>query len=296
VVYELGAEPQVSLLRFEAGEIDVVADGVPSGDNARVATDPVLSEQFLNTRSYLTAFIGFNNTTPPFDNVDVRRAVAMAIDRDRLLQLGSNTGVITDHWYPPSHYNCTANRDAVYPYDPDAARQLLADAGYPDGFQVEGWFRVVRPWLDRIPEAVQQDLAAVGIQVELLQLETAVATERLNSGTLPIYIQAWGASFPDPYNFATELFHSDSIYGGRWGYNNPEVDALVTEAKSNVDADSRCEAWLQVEELVLADTPAAPLFIAGYPDMRSSRIQDFAYHDTYHRPRYEQIWIAPEDR
>jgi ABC-type transport system substrate-binding protein len=296
IVYELGAEPEVSLLRFERGEVDVIADGVPSGEIARVATDPALSEMFLNTKTYLTAFVGFNNETEPFDDPLVRKAVAMAIDRERLFQLASGTGAIAYDWYPPSHYNCTAERDPVYPYDPDGARALLAEAGFPDGFETTGWFRVVRPWLTRIPEAVQQDLAAVGIQVELLQLESAVSTQMLNDGELPIFIQAWGASFPDPYNFGTELFASDSTYGKRWRYGNSEVDALVAQAVQDVDEESRCESWLAAEELVLADTPAAPLFIAGYPDLRSPRIEDFAYHDTYHRPRYEQIWIAEENR
>jgi ABC-type transport system substrate-binding protein len=296
IIYELGAEAEVSLLRFERDEIDVVADGVPSGEIARVATDPTLSEQFLNTKTYLTAFLGFNTQTPPFDNPDVRKALAMAINRERLMQLASNTGEVAYDWFPASHYNCSADGEPLYPYDPEAAKQLLADAGYPDGFEVEAWFRVVRPWLTRIPEAVQQDLAAIGVQVELLQLESAVATEMLNNGELPLFIQAWGASFPDPFNFATELFISDSTYGKRWGYSNPEVDELVAQARQNTDPESRCQQWLQIQELVMQDLPAVPLFVAGYPDMRSPRLENFSYHDTYHRPRYEQVWVAPENR
>jgi len=296
VVYEIGAEPEVSLLRFERGEIDVVADGIPAGEIARVATDPVLGEQFLNTNTYLTAFIGFNNATPPFDNPDVRKAIAMAINRDRLIQLSSNAAKPTYDWYPRSHYNCFSEDEPLYPYDPEAARQLLADAGFPDGFQVEGWFRVVRPWLSRIPEAVQQDLAEIGIEVELLQLETAVATEMLNNGELPIFIQAWGASFPDPFNFATELFQTGSTYSERWGYSNPEADAIISAARQNTDPESRCEQWLQVQDMVMADLPAIPFLVAGYPDVRADRIESFAYDHTYHRPRYAQIWIAPEER
>jgi peptide/nickel transport system substrate-binding protein len=220
----------------------------------------------------------------------------MAINRERLMQLASNTGEVAYDWFPASHYNCSADGEPLYPYDPEAAKQLLADAGYPDGFEVEAWFRVVRPWLTRIPEAVQQDLAAIGVQVELLQLESAVATEMLNNGELPLFIQAWGASFPDPFNFATELFISDSTYGKRWGYSNPEVDELVAQARQNTDPESRCQQWLQIQELVMQDLPAVPLFVAGYPDMRSPRLENFSYHDTYHRPRYEQVWVAPENR
>jgi peptide/nickel transport system substrate-binding protein len=220
----------------------------------------------------------------------------MAINRDRLIQLGSNTGVAAYDWFPPSHYNCSVDRQPLYPYDPEAAKQMLAEAGYPDGFKTEGWFRVVRPWLSRIPEAVQQDLAAIGVEVELLQLESAVATEKLNNGELPIFIQAWGASFPDPFNFATELFLTGSTYSKRWRYSNPEVDELITQARQNTDPQSRCAQWLQVQDRVMEDSPAVPLFIAGYPDVRSPRLEDFAYHHTYHRPRYERVWIAPENR
>jgi ABC-type transport system substrate-binding protein len=297
VVYELGAAPEVNMLRFESGEIDVIADGVPSGDIARVATDAVLREQFLSTQSWLTAFVGFNTATPPFDNPDVRKAIAMAIDRERLIQLSSLTSSISTDWYPPTHYNCSAGAENnPYPYDPEAARALLAEAGYPDGIDVQGWFRVVRPWLNRIPEAVQQDLAAIGVRVELLQLESAVATEMLNNGELPIFIQAWGASFPDPFNFATELFETGSVYSMRWNYSNPEVDAIIAEARQNTDEASRCDQWLAMQELVMADLPAIPLFVAGYPDMQSPRIQDFVYNHIYHRPWYDRVWIAAEDR
>ena len=297
IVYELGADPEVSLLRYERGEVDVIADGVPSGEIARVATDAILGDQFLNTRTYLTAFLGFNNETPPFDDPKVRKALAMAIDRTRLVQLASNTAKPAYDWYPASHYNCnTGGAEPLYPYDPEAAKQLLAEAGHPDGFKTEGWFRVVRPWLSRIPEAVQQDLATIGVEVDLLQLESAVATEMLNNGELPIFIQGWGSSFPDPFNFATELFLTDSTYSKRWRYNNAEVDDLIAQARLNTDPESRCEQWLQMQELVMEDLPAIPLLVVGYPDVQSPRIESFAYHHTYHRPRYEQIWIAPENR
>lgn len=297
IVYELGADPEVSLLRYERGEIDVIADGVPSGEIGRVATDSVLREQFLNTKTYLTAFLGFNLEAEPFSNPDVRKAIAMAVDRERLVSLAAGTALPSYDWFPPSHYPCSAGTDEIkYPYDPEAARQLLADAGYADGFEVESWFRVVRPWLSRIPEAVQQDLAAVGIQVELLQLESSVATEMIVDGSMPFYLQGYGSSFPDPFNYGTELFQTGSTYANRWRYSNPEVDALVSEARQNNDPDSRCETWLAMQDIVMEDLPGIPLLVVGYPDLRSPKIQNFVYNHTYHRPYYDRIWIAPEDR
>ena len=297
IVYEVGADPSVYLLRFEQGEIDVVADGLPAAEIARIASDPEMGELFLNTKTFLTGFLAFNTETPPFDNPDVRKALAMAINRERLIDLSANAASITYDWYPPSHYNCTAgDENPLYTYDPEAAQQLLADAGYPDGFQVESWFRVIRPWLNRIPEAVQQDLAAVGVEVELLQLETAVASEMVDNHELPMFMQAWGSSFPDPFNFATEIFQTGSVYAERLNYSNPEVDALVEAARQNTDPESRCEQWLQAQELVMQDLPAIPLLVAGYPDVRSPRIEDFCYNHTYHRPCYADIWIAPDNR
>ena len=297
IVYELGADPEVSLLRYERGEIDVIADGVPSGEIGRVATAPVLRDQFLNTNTYLTAFLGFNLEAPPFDNPDVRKAIAMAVDRERLVQLASGTAVPSYDWFPASHYPCNAGvGNNPYPFDPEAAQQLLADAGYADGIEVESWFRVVRPWLSRIPEAVQQDLAAIGVNVELLQLEASVATEMIVSGEMPFYLHGYGSSFPDPFNYGTELFQTGSTYADRWRYSNPDVDALVAEARQDTNPDTRCEKWLQVQEILMEDLPGIPLLVVGYPDLRSPRIQNFVYNHTYHRPYYDRIWIAPEDR
>jgi ABC-type transport system substrate-binding protein len=118
----------------------------------------------------------------------------------------------------------------------------------------------------------------------------------INDGSLPFYLQGYGSSFPDPFNYGTELFQTGSTYANRWRYSNPDVDALVSEARQNTDPDSRCETWLEMQEIVMEDLPGIPLLVVGYPDLQSSRIQSFAYHHTYHRPRYEQIWIAPEDR
>jgi ABC-type transport system substrate-binding protein len=82
----------------------------------------------------------------------------------------------------------------------------------------------------------------------------------------------------------------------RWNYSNPEVDAIIAEARQNTDEASRCDQWLAMQELVMADLPAIPLFVAGYPDMQSPRIQDFVYNHIYHRPWYDRVWIAAEDR
>lgn len=296
IVYELGTAPEVSLLRFERGEVDVLADGIPSGEIGRIATDPVLGEQFLNTSTRLMYFFGFNNETPPFDDPRVRKAMSMVIDRDRLIQLASNTGSVAYDWYPASHFSCSADQEPMYPYDPEGAKALLAEVGYPDGLLLDVWFRSHKPWLSRIPEALQQDLAAIGVEVELLQLETAVGKKMIKDGELAMYGVTWGAVLPDPYSYATDLFTSDSTYGTQFRYSNPDVDALVAEARKNLDPDARCQQWLEVQALVMEDMPAVPLFVAGFPDMRSPRIEDFAYNDKFHRPRYKQIWIAEENR
>ena len=299
IVYELGAEASVSLLRFEKGEADVLADGIPVGDIDRMATDPKWGEYFINAPTFLWHYMGFQLETPPFDNPKVRQAIAMAIDKDKLIRLQVGLSIETNRLYPDI-FACHSTDEEFgdpYPYDPERAKALLAEAGYPDGFKVEVWDDFGRPWTERLAESVERDLATIGIEVELLQLEDAIGDEMLNKGEIPLWLGGWGASFPDPFNHVTELFATAAIgAGNRTRYSNPKVDDLIAKATSTSDPDERCEVWKEIEKILFQeDMPAVPLFHLGWPAMRSPRVENFIWHPMYKRPCYELLWI-PKDK
>ena len=292
ITYEIGAAPEVSLLRWERGEVDLLGDGVPSGEIARIAADPKLGQYLGPEQSLLMYFIGFNTKTAPFDNVKVRQAIAMAINRDRLIPLTTNSGTVANDWLPATDFPCN-NKDgkALYPYDPTAAKKLLAEAGVGDGFTVDVWFRQSRPWMSRVPEALQQDLAAIGVKVNLQQLEGSVGNQQMNDGKLAMFANSWGASFADPYNWGVELWSSDSVYAKRFRYANPEVDKLVAQAKQNLDDKARCDQWLQAQDLVIKDLPGIPLYMLNTPSVRPIRLQGYHLNPANPGPPWATVWI-----
>jgi ABC-type transport system substrate-binding protein len=300
IVYELGADPSVSLLRFERGEVDVLADGIPVGDIDRLATDAKWSEYFVNAPTFLWNYMAFQLENPPFDDPKVRQALAMSIDKEKLIQLQAGLSLETNRLYPDI-FACHSTGEEFgdpFPYDPERAKALLAEAGYPDGFEVEAWFPVGRPWTARVGESLQQDLVAVGLDVELLQLENAVGTEMIKNGEISLWQSAWGASFPDPFNHVTELFATAAIGGGnRFNYSNPKVDALIADAISTSDPEERCETWKEIERILFQeDMPVVPLFHLGWPAMRSPRVENFIWHPMYKRPWYEHLWIPTDEQ
>jgi peptide/nickel transport system substrate-binding protein len=175
---------------------------------------------------------------------------------------------------------------------------LLAEAGFPNGFSVQAWNRAASnyPWLTRGGEAIQQDLATVGIKVDLLQLEPAVGNKRLWSGQMPMWIANWGPDFPDPSPLVTQLFATSAIGAANWGsYSNPKVDQLIVRALAIQDPLRRCDTWKEIEKIIFKDDLAAvPIFFIKWPVVRSPRLENFIWQPFYKRPWYENLWISKD--
>ncbi len=295
IEYQLGADASVSLLRYQKGEVDELVDGIPSAEIPNMATSPQWSKSFIDVPSLLLYFIGFNQQTPPFNNIKVRQAIGMAINRNKVIQLSSGTGVASSSLYPPTFPCRDKNAKDLFPYDPTAAKKLLADAGFPDGFSTKAWLRQSRAWIARVPEGMQQDLAAIGVKVELLQLEATVGSKSLDNGEIPLFATTWGATYPDPVSMISPVFQSNAITAKRLRYKNDAVDKIIEKASATLDDAERCKVWLEAEQLVLADAPLIPIAFLGRPNMVSPRLRGVVYNPTYGRPQFEQVWL-PKDK
>ncbi len=297
VEFQIGADPAVSLLRFQKGETDVLGDGVPVAQIPTIVADPVLGPLYKRTPSLMMYFVAFNMKTAPFDNVKVRQAIAMALNKDNYVKLTSDLGTRADDWLPSSDFVCNTTADQpMYPYDPAAAKKLLADAGYPDGLNVEVWFRGDKASITRLPEAMQQDLAAIGVKVELLQLDKAVAQQQEKDGKLGLYADDWGASFPDPHDFGTQVFLSASSTATNARYANPEVDRLVTAATQELDPAKRCQDWQQAAALFMQDLPMIPVVMLGSPSITPPHLQGWDFIPANPGPPWATVWMPKADR
>lgn len=284
IEYTLGLEPSVAILRLERGEVDFLADGIPSADFARVTADPRLRELVASGPLYITHWLGLNVTMKPFDDVRVRRAVAYAVDRDRLVRLLRGQAVRTDGFLPPGVPGHNPNRPRM-PYSPQEAKTLLGAAGYPNGFKTELYFRSDLELHKIAAEAIQQDLKAVGIELDLRPLAaTAFYAAIGKPGTVPVGLASKGANYPDPFDYLSHPTCGTAQPGTRYPsyYCNPRYDELIRKAETlGADPAARVAVYQQAEDLLLAELPRVFLFNAVRHTMHAPRLKGFYVHPIF---------------
>lgn len=216
---------------------------VPPLDAPRV--DAHSDIDVVEVPSVRTIYIGFNNQRKPYTDPRVRQAINYAVDKQAIVEhILGGMGRVSDAPIAPLIFGYAAQEP--YPYDPERARQLLAEAGYPDGFKTTLYHPTGRYLMDAaIAEAVQSYLLDVGIEVELVTMEWAayIAFTRkpLEESELEMYLLGWGCVTMDADYGLYPLFHSSQwVPTGphRGFYRNPEVDALLDQARAVADPDS----------------------------------------------------------
>ena len=267
IVFEIGQEPNIALLRLLNGEIDIAGDGIPPAQYVEVTTGADTSNLVVISDQLQTGYLTLNVTQPPFDNVLVRQAVNMAINKDRIVQIVNNRPTPANQPLPPLMPGYDPNYAGIA-YDPAGAKALLAEAGYPDGFTTELYAMNVDP-NPRIAQAIQQDLAEIGIQAELQSLSQGVVIEAGGAGTAPMLWSggmAWISDFPDPSGFYWPILSCGATAPGGWNwakYCNEELDARGVAADAMVDpaqAADRTAAWSGIYQDVMKDLPWVPIF------------------------------------
>ena len=208
----------------------------------------------------LTGFMRFNVTRPPFDDVRVRRALAMAIDREALtskVMVGGEQPA--ERLTPPNTGGYTT--EATLPHDPDQARELLAAAGYPggEGFPVMEVMSRAREINQSILEAVQQMWRAeLGINVGIAMKEQRVWLNDETNLAYDISNARWIGDYVEPYTFL-ELFYSFSG-NNNTGWANSRYDEVLKQAAAISDESNRYAAYQEAERILLEDAPIAPIY------------------------------------
>jgi peptide/nickel transport system substrate-binding protein len=281
--YELVANPdywggaprlaQVSLRRLPsqqalvsallAGEIDIA----PSVAQEQVARLHQSTEINLESQTgFNIAFLSLNNERAPFSDRRVRQAVARAIDRDALVTriLGGH-GMPARNPIPPSLFGYGASTKELI-LDRPAVRRLLAEAGWPSGF--DATLLAVdspRPYLPaplRLAAQLKDDLAQVGIRVTIQQVPSwAEYVERGNRGRFDMMLHGWQADTGDPNDFLSALVASEAIgTTNRSRYRSPEMDNLLKRGRMGTDVEERLAAYREAQELFQRDMPWVPLY------------------------------------
>lgn len=257
-----------ALANYRADEVDLNQQ-VPPAEIPGVRADPTLADQIITGASLATYYYGFNSRQPPFDDVRVRQALAYAVDRKAITDQVLNGVPSPAHSFippgMPGHITLDEAGDAAQTFDPEKAKALLAEAGFPDG---QGFPPMTIAFNnccshDLIAQRVQSDLQQyLGIQVELDPREATTYFSEVRRNPPPLFRAGWNGDYPDPYNWDFLVFsaESDQNYGG---WTNEEFSQILEQAAAATNEKERIELYKQAEKILAQDAGAIFIYYYG---------------------------------
>ncbi|MBY3544981.1 ABC transporter substrate-binding protein [Rhizobium laguerreae] len=298
---EVGQEPLVALLRLQKGEVDIAGDGIPPAKFLEIKNSADGAQMIVDGEQLHTGYITLNTKVKPFDNVKVRQALNMAINKERITRILNGRATPANQPLPPLMPGYDKSFTG-YAYDVAKAKALLAEAGYPDGFETVLYSTNTDPQ-PRIAQAIQQDLAAVGVKAEVRALAQAnVISAGGTEGEAPMIWSggmAWIADFPDPSNFYGPILGCAGAVPGGWNwswYCNADLDKRAVAADSMSDpakAAERTAAWGKIFTDIMADAPWIPVINERRVVAKSLRMggADNIYIDPTRVINYDAIYV-----
>jgi peptide/nickel transport system substrate-binding protein/oligopeptide transport system substrate-binding protein len=257
VVFKIGGTFEQTFSQFLAGSLDEAI--IPSGKTKEVQNNPRYRQYQLLRRPTLgLLFIGFNTQLKPFDDKRVRQAFNYGVDKEAIVREITQMGSLPANGVLPPGMPGHDPDLQGYAYDPVKAKQLLAEAGYPNG----AGFPVVQLWTVSKAESTKAELAAyrrylaeLGVKLDIHFIDQWTRyTEMLQRGELQMFRYAWYADFPDPDNFFFPLLHSAG-QPNYMRYQNPQVDRLLERAREELDYAQRVKLYREAERIVMEDAP-----------------------------------------
>jgi ABC-type transport system substrate-binding protein len=262
VVFRWSSEAAQRLLELQSGNVNGIDNPGPD-DFATIEGDENLQ---LQPRGPVNIFyVGMNNTYPPFDNEKVRQALAMAIDRKRIVDNFYPEGsILATQFMPPSIFGYTEGLD-WYAVDPAKAKEMLTEAGVYDAdgkWKIKLFYRdVVRGYLPEpgvVAQDIQAQLAEIGVDLEIVVMESGAYLDAADAGELNgLHLLGWGADYPDATNFVDYHFGAGSSkqFGAKW----EDITTRLAKAAAAGDADERLKIYAEANELIKQHAPMIPV-------------------------------------
>ncbi|MFC1465991.1 MAG: ABC transporter substrate-binding protein [Candidatus Brachytrichaceae bacterium NZ_4S206] len=234
-------------------------------------------------------FLAFNTTVKPFDNPKVRQAIAWAVDREAVLQAAVNGAGTPLYAGPflPSFW--PGLQEPVFTRDLEKAKQLLAEAGYPDGFTAKLKNTPTYSFLGNAGIAVQEQLKEIGINLEIESLEWSVFLKDYLGKNFEAVVSGY-SGFADPH---TPL---DGTYvTGRqnnfMSYSNPKFDELVAQGAQETDQAKRAEIYREAQRILLEDSPMVFLYAANEYEAMQSYVKGYVHYLNGSHVSFRQVWL-----
>jgi len=282
LVFAITPDATARMAKLQAGECQVAPYPSPA-DIAKLKADPNL--QVLQQEGLNVGYVSMNVTKKPFDDVRVRQAMNMAIDKDAIIKaVFQGAGKPAVNPIPPTIWSYDKDIKP-YPYDPAKAKALLAEAGYPNGFTTDLWYMPVQrpynPDAKKIAELIQADLAKLGITAELKSYEWGEYRKRLQAGEHQMGQLGWTGDNGDPDNFMGVLLSCQSAREGGQNLSkwcNKDFSDLIDQAKKTSDMAKRTELYMKAQVIFHDDAPWIPIAHSVVYMPMSKKVVGFKVH------------------
>ncbi|GAK13695.1 LOW QUALITY PROTEIN: oligopeptide ABC transporter, periplasmic oligopeptide-binding protein OppA [Geomicrobium sp. JCM 19039] len=256
--YRIVEEQSTRIAMLDQGEAHVV-NSIEPANTSQVENSE--NGDIASVESLRMDYLGFNNTAEPFDDPDVRRALSMAVNKAEIVE-GIFEGFGLEA-IGPVNYQVFGFSDDIDPieYDVDAAEELLADAGYEDGFEAELLVESGNSINMQMAEVIQDQLSEIGVSVSIQLIEWAALLDATDEANYEMVLLGWTTVTGDADYGTYALFHTDSHGppGNNTFYTNEEVDQLLDDARRETDDDARIDMYREVAQHVNDDAPMLPI-------------------------------------
>jgi peptide/nickel transport system substrate-binding protein len=287
LIFRSIVEDQTRLAELEAGKLDLIVN-IPPDDLARLRGEAGLN--IVEQAGMHIWWTALNAQKEPFNNVLVRQAMNHAVNKEAIVnEILLGTGELANSPVPPvvwGHNPQVKN----YDYNPEKAKELLTEAGYPDGFAVTYWVPESGSGMQQprtMAAAIQSDLAQVGIDVTIQTLEWGAYLDKLfvslEENEMDMHQLSWIGDNGDPDNFLYALLGSEQWPTAGFNasfYKNDEVDTLLKEARVTFDQTERADMYNKAQELIMEDAPWILINHEKQIVITKGSVKNFKLHPT----------------
>lgn len=263
-------------MMFESGELDLFDCDYAPTQITYFMNEPKYKDNIVVGNRVGIYYYTFNQNIEPFQDVRVRKAIQMGIDRQAILDaLFDGRGDVLSGIMPPGLVGYNPDLPEIK-YDPEGAKALLAEAGYPDGFEMTITQENNSPDTLSRNELVQAMLGEIGVKVNIEQVDEATWYAVRAEGELPMYTTSWSADYNDPDNFFYTFFAPGNTEKRSFNFKNEELSQRVVAARAITDNDERMKEYQALEKEIIQDEAAwVPLFCKQHIFVTSDRLKGF---------------------
>ncbi|MEZ1953432.1 ABC transporter substrate-binding protein [Pseudomonas asiatica] len=277
LVFSINIDPSVRIQKLRRNECQVTLNPRPA-DLPALKADSKL--QVLQQPGFNLGYIAYNTQHPPFDRLEVRQAMDMAVNKQAIIQaVYQDSGQLAVNAMPPTQWSYDDSiKDA--PFDPEKAKQLLQQAGVKPGTEITLWaMPVQRPYNPNaklMAEMLQADWSKLGFKVRIVSYEWGEYLKRMKSGEHDIALIGWTGDNGDPNNWLGTLYNCDAIGSNNYSlWCDPQYDSLVKQAKQVTDRAQRTALYQQAQQRLKQQVPITPVAHSTVNQPLSIKVSEF---------------------